>query len=163
MKTLLLLRHAKSSWSDPTQSDHDRPLNDRGKRDAPRMGQWIQQQGLAPDVVVSSTARRAVETARKVAEHCGFGSAIDTEPELYHAHSEQYGSVLRRIDDEHQTALLVAHNPGLEEFLYDLTGASERMPTAALAQISLDIQRWSDPIGRHAGRLIAVWRPKELP
>jgi phosphohistidine phosphatase len=127
------------------------------------MGAWIRQQGLVPDAIICSTATRAWKTARKVAEHCGYEGSIDAERELYHAHTEQHRAVIARVEDRHQSVLLVAHNPGLEEFVYELTGASERMPTATLAQISLDIQHWSDPIGSRSGQLVDIWRPKELP
>ncbi|MFG0335704.1 MAG: SixA phosphatase family protein, partial [Maioricimonas sp. JB049] len=84
MKTLLLMRHAKSSWADPSKADHDRPLNARGKRDAPRMGQWLLEQNLVPDRIVSSTARRARKTASRVASGCGYTAEIVHERALYH-------------------------------------------------------------------------------
>ena len=85
MKTLLLMRHAKSSWDDPDVADHDRPLNKRGKKDAPRMGQWLAEQGLTPEVIVTSTAKRARKTAELVAESCGCQREPIVLPELYHA------------------------------------------------------------------------------
>ena len=162
MRNLLLLRHAKSNWSDPGQLDHERPLNDRGKHDARRMGQWIKELDLLPDLIVSSSAKRARKTARKVANQSGYEGRIELEGELYQAFPEQYISVVQRVDDQHHSLLIVAHNPGLEDFLHWLTGQSERMPTASLAHILLDIDRWSDLIAGRTGQLLGVWRPKEL-
>jgi phosphohistidine phosphatase len=163
MKTLLILRHAKSSWADPGLADHDRPLNARGKRDAPRMGQLLKDQGLVPDLIVSSTAKRARKTAAKVAEACGYDGEIAFSSHLYHAYPEDYVSVLREVGDTHRSVLVVGHNPGLEEFVEVLAGTPQTMPTAALAHVPLDIDCWDDLRVAPLGRLAAVWIPKELP
>nr|NIL98123.1 hypothetical protein [Planctomycetales bacterium]NIP70269.1 hypothetical protein [Planctomycetales bacterium] len=94
MKTLLLLRHAKSSWDDSALDDHDRPLNKRGKRDAPRMGQLLVQQDLVPDCILTSTARRARKTAEAVAKACGGVVPLTEMPELYHATAEEIVGVV---------------------------------------------------------------------
>jgi phosphohistidine phosphatase len=163
MKTLLILRHAKSSWGDPTLPDHDRPLNERGKRDAPRMGQLLKDQQLLPDLIVSSTAKRARKTAAKVAEACGYQREIELSSRLYHAYPDDYVQVLRELGDHHQCVLVVGHNPGLEEFVEALSGTPQAMPTAALAQLSLEIECWDDLCVGQLGRLAGVWLPKELP
>jgi phosphohistidine phosphatase len=160
MKTLLLLRHAKSSWKDQTLCDHDRPLNKRGQNDAPRVGEWLSAQGLLPDVVFSSTALRAQSTARLMAETAGFTKAIELKRELYHADSGDFLETLKTFSDEICTALIVGHNPGMEEFLEMLTGQLESMPTCALAQIELPIDRWQDINRKSQGRVLRLWRPK---
>jgi phosphohistidine phosphatase len=163
MKTLLLLRHAKSSWSDPTLADHDRPLNDRGKRDAPRMGELLRDEQLTPDLIVSSTAKRARKTAAKVAECCGYPEEIELSDTLYHGHPRQYLQYLEQVSDENNVVMVVGHNPGMEALLNLLTGQDERMPTAALARIQFDITSWREMAHSPTGELLNLWLPKELP
>jgi phosphohistidine phosphatase len=148
MKTLLVLRHAKSDRSDGARRDHDRPLAPRGEADAPRMGAALAALGLVPDYVVTSTAARARETTRLVAAAMGYGGEIIEEAEVYGASVDTLRDVLRECDDEVATALLVGHNPGLEELVCLLTGGEDaaamlRLPTAGLACIALDIDDWS--------------------
>lgn len=162
MKTLLLLRHAKSSRSDPTLPDFDRPLNGRGKRAAPRMGELLQQEGLVPSRLVSSPAVRARDTAKRVARRCGYGKAIELQPELYHATAESICRVLRELWNDPARVLLVGHNPGLEELIEQLTGSPVRFPTAALAQVSLPIASWEELETTTEGVLVNLWRPREL-
>lgn len=162
MKTLLILRHAKSSWDDQALSDHDRPLSERGKKDAKRVGQLLEEHDLVPDLIVSSTAKRARKTATKLAKACGFVGEVETTNRLYLAHPSQVIEVLREVSDEHATVLVVAHNPGLEELVRHLTGQPEPMPTAALARVSLDIERWQNLSVPPGGSLVKIWRPNEL-
>jgi phosphohistidine phosphatase len=161
MKTLLLLRHAKSSWDEPGLDDHDRPLNDRGKRDAPEVGKLLLEIGLVPDAILCSTAKRARRTADKVAKKCGFAGAIKHRDDLYLAGSFKLRAAVRELPDHVQRPLFVGHNPGLEEFLDDLAGCQEHLPTAALAQIGLPIDRWADLTAETRGELVNIWRPKE--
>lgn len=163
MKTLLILRHAKSSWDDPALPDHDRPLTERGKKDAKRVGRLLQEHGRVPDLIVSSTARRASKTASKVAKACGYDGEMEIDGRLYEAHFSQFLAVLREVSDQHGTVLVVGHNPGLAEFVRHLTGQPEPMPTASLAEVSLNIDRWQDLSIPPGGRLVRVWRPKEQP
>ena len=162
MKTLLLLRHAKSSWKDAELRDHERPLNGRGKRDAPQVGRLLAEQGLVPDLIASSTARRARKTAEKVAEASGYVGALDAAAALYLATPQAIAQVIRLLPDEAGRVLLVGHNPGLEELLAELTGRHERLPTAALAHLELDIERWQDLTPQTRARLVQLQRPKEL-
>jgi len=163
MKLLLILRHAKSSWSNSSLGDHDRPLNERGKRDAPRMGRLLNEQGLRPDAVLSSTAKRAKKTARKVIEASGYALEVDLLGDLYLAHADVYLEILREQDESHQCIMVVGHNPGLQNLVRLLTGQAEAFPTAALAQVELPIDRWQDLTTDTVGRLVYLWRPKELP
>jgi phosphohistidine phosphatase len=162
MKTVLILRHAKSSWASDTLPDHDRPLNERGKRDAPRIGRLLREEDLLPDLILTSTAARARATAHLVADASGYEGDIKKSRSFFHAPAGTFVQALRRLPDEYERVLLVAHNPGLEELLDALTGEEETLPTAALAVVTLPINRWSALQASVQGRLIALWRPREL-
>jgi len=162
MKTLLILRHAKSSWKEQGLTDHDRPLNKRGNRDAPRMGELVREKGLVPDLIISSTAVRARTTAEKVAQACGYDQEIQLEHELYLASSATYQQVLKGLPEGINTVMVVAHNPGLEALLASLTDEMVDMPTAALAEVSLPITSWTQLGSNTKGKLLNLWRPKEL-
>ena len=161
MKTLLLMRHAKSSWADPTQPDFERPLNERGRTAAPLMGRFLRRQSLQPDAVVCSPAARARETATLALDAAGFDTAVRYEARIYEASAARLLAVVNEIAEPAATALLVGHNPGLEEFVRLLTGAQERMPTAAVACVALDTPAWRE-VKPHGGRLAWLVRPKEL-
>jgi phosphohistidine phosphatase len=163
MKTLLVLRHAKSSWHDPALDDHDRPLNKRGQQDGPRMGELVREHRLTPDVIISSDAVRARLTAEAVAEAACYTSEILLDPQLYIASPAGILAVLRTVrDTKAGTVMIVGHNPGLEELVAQLTGEQQDLPTAALAQIVLPIDRWGDLKVSTRGTLLGLWRPKEL-
>jgi phosphohistidine phosphatase len=146
MKTLLVLRHAKSDRGDTAIRDHDRPLAPRGEADAPQMGMALRVLGAIPDCLLTSTAVRARETARLVAAAMGYDGPVVEEHGIYAASVETLLAVLRACDDA-STVLLVGHNPGLEELLCLLAGGVDaepivRLPTAGLACLSLDIEEW---------------------
>ena len=157
------MRHAKSSWDDARLADHDRPLNKRGKQDAPRMGHFLRQQGLVPDLIISSTAKRAWRTAVAVAEELGYDPAqIALEPTLYEAEPTAYLARLDQAADSYQTIMLVGHNPGLSDLLSELTGRYENMTTANIAYLRLPIQHWAEASDGLHGQLVQLWRPKEV-
>jgi phosphohistidine phosphatase len=162
VKLLSILRHAKSSWRDSSLEDHDRPLNKRGARDAPRMGGLIREQGLLPDTILSSTARRARDTALAVAEAAGFPEEVRLTRSLYGASPDTCLEVLRELPDSSGHIMIVGHNPTLEELVALLVGEAHAMPTAALAVVELPIDSWRDldPIPR--GTLRALFLPREL-
>ncbi len=163
MKTLLVLRHAKSSWNESGLADHDRPLNERGERDAPRVGKLLREQRLAPDIIISSDAVRTRMTAAAVAEAAEYAGAIRFEPLLYHAAPDDILVVLRAAPEpDADTVMIVGHNPGLEGLVAQLTGEAQDLPTAALAHIVLPIDRWRDLDGSTSGTLVDLWRPKQL-
>lgn len=162
MKTLLILRHGKSSWDDPHLADHDRSLKKRGKRDAPRMGRLLKEEGLVPDLIIASTAERAGRTADMAAEHSGYSGVIQRTGTLYHGSLRDFIAVLNDVNDDCGSVMVVGHNPGLEELLAALTGARERLPTAALARVMLPIGSWSELTLDARGTLANLWRPKEL-
>ena len=160
MKTLLILRHAKSSWGDPTLADHERPLNARGERDAPRMGQLAREERLSPELIISSDAVRARLTAEAMAEAIGYRHQILLDARLYHAGPAEILAVVRSVvEDDASTVLIVGHNPGLAELVAQLTGEPEDFPTAALARIDLPIDSWSELDTTTRGTLGGSWRP----
>ena len=162
MKMLLILRHAKSSWKDSSLADHDRPLNRRGEVDAPRMGEWARRHDLLPELILASTARRARQTVTGFIDGSGYVGDVRYTRDLYAAGPEAYLEVLAAAPDGIERVMVVGHNPGLEELLTDLTGEDERLPTAALAQVDLDLDSWSEVIDGAEGKLAGLWRPKEL-
>jgi phosphohistidine phosphatase len=163
MKELLILRHAKSSWDHPELADHDRPLSKRGKSDAPRMGEWLWREELTPDLIISSTARRARTTAEAVAEACDYDGDVILTRDLYHADALTYLDVAQQLGEVHKRIMLVGHNPGIEELVEDLSGHYERMPTAAIAWFSLAIDTWAALTEDVSAELKAVWLPRETP
>ena len=162
MKTLLLLRHAKSSWKESSLPDHDRPLNKRGLKAAPRMGRLMRETGLRPDGVLCSTATRAKETLQLVLTELGGGVPVTFHAELYHCDVAQILGVLRGVAEPAASLLVVGHNPDLELFLEHATGQTERLPTGALARIEVELAAWSDLTDATRGTLVSVSRPREL-
>ena len=162
MKTLLLLRHAKSSWKDSDLGDHERPLNKRGKKDAPRMGTLLKDEGLLPDLILSSSAKRCRKTADHVIHTSGYRGETRITGELYEANAAKLRQALAGLDDSVSRVLLIAHNPGMEELLEPLAGAYTPLSTAALAQVELSIDRWGELTSETPGKLIQIWQPREL-
>ncbi len=164
MKTVLLLRHAKSSWKNPELADFERPLNKRGKRDAPRMGEQLVALDLCPELILSSTAERARSTTLLVSQACGQGNAIQIEwlETLYLATSSDIVSAIQTLPDAPSRVMIVGHNPGLEETLALWARAAFEMPTAAMAQLAFDVETWNDISLQTKGTLVGIWRPREL-
>lgn len=161
MKTLLLLRHAKSSWSDASLTDFERPLNERGRQAAPLIGQFMRAQRLDPPLILCSPAQRARETIALVRAEASLTAEPRFDKRIYEASLQTLLAIVSALDETADAALLVGHNPGFEELLASLTGAAERMPTAALARIALSTERWTDARAR-TGQLVQLTRPKEL-
>lgn len=162
MKILLVLRHGKSSWANAGLADHDRPLNDRGNRDVPRIGRLLLEEGLTPDLIISSTAKRARKTASLVAKNCDYAREVEQSADLYLAGPSSYFDVLRNVDDGFETVLVVGHNPGLEDLVHQMGGEFRRMPTAALAHLEVEIDSWANLSSDAKCKLRNLWRPKEL-
>ena len=161
MKTLLLLRHAKSSRDDPRLSDFDRPLNDRGKDDAKLVGRYLRKQKIKIDVIVTSPARRARRTAERVLEAAGLANQLVFDERIYEASAAQLLKVISEIDVTADVAFFIGHNPGFEDLLTCLTDRAGSMPTASLACISLDIKEWRD-VAPRCGELRWFITPKDL-
>lgn len=144
MKNLLIIRHAKSSWLDVSQSDFDRPLNQRGSNDAPEMAKRLKEKNIGIDVFISSTANRAISTCRYFAEayHVKEKNII-TYPELYHASPEVFYDVLKKINDQYISAAVFSHNPGITAFVNELTNAKiDNMPTCGIFAVKIYTQSW---------------------
>lgn len=160
MKTLYILRHAKSSWDTPALADFDRPLNARGLKAAAFMGEFIHQNGFLPDVVCASPALRARETASLIHDNAGLTAAVMFDERIYEASAQTLRIVVAGLPDNAASAMIIGHNPGLEQIVRFLTGRIESMPTAALAVIDLDIAAWQD-VSEKCGALRVLIRPKQ--
>ena len=152
MKTVLILRHAKSDWGQPGLADFDRPLNKRGFKDAPRMGEVLALYDLVPDRIIASPAKRAKQTAELVAGACGYKQSIQWAQNFYGGNSGDLIMALQGLPDPVERAMLVGHNPTMEETASDLlAGESDgwgsklaiRMPTAALLCIDVNVVDWA--------------------
>lgn len=154
------MRHAKSSWDNPLQTDFERPLNARGLRDAPKMGELMRAKNLHIDLIVSSPAARAAATAETIKNSIELDRKIQLEPRIYEARASDLLEVVNGFSNDCDCVLIVGHNPGFEDLVRHLTGQTREMPTAAVARIELDIQSWRDA-KQNAGRLINLFKPKE--
>jgi phosphohistidine phosphatase len=163
MKTLYVVRHAKSSWIDPLVSDFERGLNDRGKKDAPRMGKRLKEKNIYPDLILSSPAKRALSTAKRIAEVIKYPKdKIKTDPKLYHADEDTLLSITQKIKNKHDVVLLFGHNPGLTDFVNALSALElniENIPTCGIVAISLPVNSWED-VKWKSGKLLFFDYPK---
>lgn len=144
---MYIIRHAKSGWENPGLTDFDRPLNDRGKHDAPRMGKRLKEKGVHPDLMLSSPAKRALSTCKRIAEALNYPEEkIVTDRNLYHADEEYLLATVKKISDKYHTVLLFGHNPGLTDLVNNLSNDDANMiniPTCGVAAFSFHIQSWS--------------------
>jgi phosphohistidine phosphatase len=162
MKDLLLLRHAKSSWEDSELSDFERPLNARGKRDAPRIGKLILKERLTPHCIISSSAVRARSTADIVADMCRYKGKISFRRSLYATSPQEYFNALQSLKDDYTRVLVVGHNPTIIELIELLTGRAESIPTCGLVYIKLPVKKWKVLQLGTKYELVKIWRPKDL-
>lgn len=160
MRTLFLMRHAKSSWRDPGIDDHERALLGKGRRAVEQAVAMIQSSGLRFDRVLSSTAVRAVETANLLTVGLSFEGALELNRRLYLAEPATYLEVLAELDETADRVLVIGHNPGISELVQRLTGEEVDMPTAALAHIELPVDSLAAIDGTTRGRLVTFWRPQ---
>lgn len=146
MKTLFLVRHAKSSWESAGVDDFDRPLNDRGKQDAPEMAKRLKKKGILPGVFISSPAKRAHKTAKYFAETFGVEKEeILLVEKLYLAPVSAFMETIATIDDKHKSAVVFSHNPGITEFANVLTSVKiDNMPTCSIFAVQADTENWKD-------------------
>lgn len=140
------MRHAKSSWDDPSLDDFSRPLNDRGEKDAPRMGKRLKEREITADLMISSPAKRAFKTCKEVAKVLGYpADKIKSEKKLYHADEDSILSILKSIKDPNDVVMIFGHNPGLTEFAnYLLNETIMNIPTAGVVAGKLNIESWKD-------------------
>jgi phosphohistidine phosphatase len=170
MKSLTLLRHAKSTWDDPVARDFDRPLNRRGRRAATTVGREMRAQDLAFDRIIASPAVRVVETLGDIAAGYGAPLDIDYDQRLYLASTDTLLDLVREVGDDVERLLLVGHNPGLETLALLLARdggdalrgeLSVKYPTGTVAQVALDVDHWRDA-APGSGRLVRFIRPRDL-
>jgi len=171
MKLLGLFRHAKSDWHDRAARDFDRPLNERGRKGAAVMGRHIEAQGTRFQRIIASPAVRAAQTIELAAAAAGRTVPVEWDRRIYLASSGTLADLLREIAEPTRSVLLVGHNPGLEDLIFELVpddGSSplrelveEKFPTATYAELELDIDRWSD-LDDGCARLVHLTRPRDL-
>jgi phosphohistidine phosphatase len=162
MKTLLLMRHAKSSWNDRKAKDRERQLTKQGRKNAREMGNVLLKNELIPQLVLSSSVERCRQTVQEVVEACEYQGKILFLDKLFMAEADVIVDALKLLPDEIERVLVVGHNPGLESMIIFLSGQIEALPSASVANISLTINAWKDLNKDSRGELIQLWRPKDL-
>jgi phosphohistidine phosphatase len=161
MKALFLIRHAKSSWDDTALPDKDRPLNDRGKRDAPKMGKRLARRDVKPDLILSSPATRALTTAEIIAKKLDYKRKdIVVDDRLYAGEADDLLNVIHKLGDKRERVILVGHNPELTELAHRLSSEITHMPTCAVAAFTFDAKSWSN-IGTAKPAKVALDYPKK--
>jgi len=161
VKTLLLLRHAKSSWKDDSVKDFDRPLNQRGLKAATQVGKLLRKRKPKPDLVLSSPAERARQTAQLMLESSRINVELRYDERIYEAGAARLLEIVSQIEDSADSVMLVGHNPGMEELLKALTGEERHLSTAMLTCVELNVEKWNK-IKPGTGRLEWLTKPKEL-
>jgi len=163
VKTLFIIRHAKSSWDASNIDDFERPLNDRGKRDAPRMGKRLKEKDIQPTLLLSSPAKRALSTAKAIAKVLKYPKDdIKTDRRLYHADEETMLTVVRELKEKQDVVMIFSHNPGLTEFVNSLMDGEldiDNVPTCGVVAFKLDLDTWKD-VDWGKGKLLFFDYPK---
>ena len=159
MKHLLFIRHAKSDWTHEVP-DFDRPLNERGHQDAPKMAKFLLEQGIEIDRFLSSPAKRAITTARYFAESFG-NPKISKEEHLYEPHFEDFNNLILNLSDEDKSVALFSHNPTISEYVSSLIGENVEFSTCAVAVLEIDCDEWS-LFETAEKKLLHFFKPKEI-
>ena len=162
MKTLLIMRHGKSSWKNDKLADHDRPLAKRGRIDVPKMGLLVRDEDIVPDIILCSTARRARETTELFIDSSGFDGPVQYHRSIYQGYVSDYIDLFQALGQTYKIAMAIGHNPGVEELLSTLVDVDEWMPTACIAQIEVSIEEWQALNEYSTGELVNLWRPREI-
>lgn len=162
MKQLFLIRHAKSSWDDMSLSDFDRPLNKRGKRDAPKMGDFLREKSISPDLIVSSPANRALTTAKIIAEKVNYAiNDIVERKSIYHAFPTDVIDVIHALPDDKNTVFLFGHNPTFTSLANKFGGVYiDNVPTCGVVALVANIDSWSE-WNAHVSSLGNFYYPKK--
>ena len=161
MKTLLLIRHAKSSWEDAALPDKDRPLDDRGKRDATKVGKRLAKRDLKPDLILSSPAKRALTTAEIIARKLDYKlKNMVVDDRLYAVGADDLLKVIHRLGDKLGCVMLFGHNPELTELAHRLSNEITQVPTCAVAEFRFDAKSWSK-VGKAKPREVALHYPRK--
>ena len=145
MKTLFLVRHAKSSRNEPALQDKDRPLNNRGKRDAPKMGKRLAKREAIPDLILSSPAKRALKTAQLIAKKLDYKlQDIVVDDRLYATGADELLHLIRKLGAKPKSVMLVGHNPELTELAHHLSSKITHLPTCAIAEFTIEAKSWTN-------------------
>ncbi len=162
-KTLFIVRHAKSSWDDAGLDDRQRPLNQRGKEEAPKMGKHLAGYSVKPGLITSSPAVRALKTAEKIAKELGFKkSDVAVNEGLYTFEGDGLMKVVKELDDRYGSVMLVGHNPAVTSFANEISNAGiDNIPTCGVVLLEFDARKWKD-VGKGGGRLLEYDYPKKL-
>lgn len=162
MKTLYLVRHAKSSWKEPALADEDRPLNKRGKEDAPFMGNLLRKKDEVPDLMISSPAKRALSTAKRFAKAMKLKpKEIIRDKRLYMGGTDEFREVMAEVKDKHSSIMMFGHNPGLTDFVNRISEANiDNVPTSGVVRIDFDVKSWSNT-ANEKGTLVWFEYPKK--
>ena len=163
MKRLFIVRHAKSSWDYPELDDFDRPLNNRGKRNAPEMGKRLAKRNVKPDLLISSPAKRAFTTAKKIAKEISYPKkSIQEEPLFYHGSVQNMIDVLKKTNNTVQTLMIFGHNPGLTDLANSLSDTDiYNIPTCGVVEIVFNEDSWSQ-IDKTKGKSLSFDFPKKI-
>jgi len=162
MKKLYIIRHAKSSWEDHMLADHDRPLSNRGKKDLPRIANILKEKKVKPDLIITSSARRAIKTAEIFSSTLSYPSEkIEINSEIFEATTQSLINLINKLNDKYETVLIFGHNPGFT-ILANLLGDKliDNMPTCSVAELELNIESWKD-VEVHCGKLVGFEYPRK--
>lgn len=161
MKTLFLMRHAKSSWKDDTLADFERPLNGRGKRAAETMGQYLKHHATTPELILCSPSERTRETLKLVLKAAKWTTEVRYDQRIYEASGMRLAEVVSQIENDRKVAMLIGHNPGIEELLLLLTSERNEVPTGVVAKLVLKTTKWTNAIDKRA-TLDWLTKPRDL-
>ena len=160
MKRLFIIRHAKSSWKDVTLDDFDRPLNKRGKKDAPFMAKLLKDKSIYPDLILSSPATRAKVTAITIAKELDMEEKIVFKERIYESSLSTLINCLKKADDTNQIIFIIGHNPSLNALAYEFVDFDENIPTMGIVEIKFNVNNWKD-INENNASLISFEYPKK--
>ena len=161
MKTLIVMRHGKSTWKDKDMEDHERPLKKRGVKNSARMGELLKDEKLVPERILSSTAVRARQTVEAVTSKMNFKGEVQYLDKFYLGEMETILAEQCELPDEVNKAMVIGHNPGLESLVQILGRKVEALTTSSVAYIKLPIKHWKELSDKTEGDLKELWHPKE--
>ena len=160
MKKLYLIRHAKSDWSNSSLDDFDRPLNNRGKKNAPFIGKILRTKNIHPDLIISSPAYRARETTRKIAKKINYKNEIMYNENIYEASLKTILEIVNFIDDEYDNVFIVGHNPGLNMLAFYLIDFNNNLPTSGVLEIEFNCKSWRE-VKKNNAKFVSFEYPKK--
>lgn len=161
MKKLYIIRHAKSSWKDIALDDFNRPLNKRGKQNAPFMGSRLRAKGVKPDIILSSPAKRAKSTAKMIAKEMSYNKKIVFDSNIYEASADDLRKIIAGVDNRYKTLFLVGHNPSLNELAKYFLDFDANIPTCGIVEIAFACKRWAD-IDPNNAKFLSFDYPKKV-